>query len=160
MIQTMTIAKFCLTLVAMIMFQAVGPRYIRGLMYFDAGLVITVYYALQGNKISSAFIGSLIGLIQDAILNLTLGINGFSKALIGYTIALLSKKLVIESTLTQMLALLGSCLTNLIIVSGLLSLVEWKIPPDFLKHAIIQSIVTSIVGTVVLSFLKHKIEPS
>jgi rod shape-determining protein MreD len=74
--------------VAAVLLQTVLPKLWRPLEILDLPLVIVIFFALaRRSPIAGTVTGTLIGLFQDGLTNLPLGINGIAKAIIGYIAA-------------------------------------------------------------------------
>ena len=52
----------------------------------DLFMILVVYYALTGPQPAAMIMGTGAGLMQDALLRVVLGMNGFKKTLIGYLV--------------------------------------------------------------------------
>jgi rod shape-determining protein MreD len=63
----------------------------------DLPLLITIYFAVsRRNPISGMFTGCLIGLVQDALTQHPIGVNGIAKTVIGYMASSLGVKIDVE----------------------------------------------------------------
>ena len=66
--------------------QAYLPVLAHVAVYLDLPLLVVVYWAITSrNQISSSTLGMILGLLQDSLAHLALGVNGVAKTLIGYT---------------------------------------------------------------------------
>jgi rod shape-determining protein MreD len=80
--------------------------YVPGLSrFFDFFLVVAVYYALTSNQVSGMLTGAACGLVQDALFAPILGLNAFSKALLGYLIGSLGTRIVLQQTFPRLMIL-------------------------------------------------------
>src|ERR1700735_5546847 len=74
--------------VAAVLLQVELPKLWRPLEILDLPLVIVIFFALaRRSPIAGTVTGTGVGLLQDGLTNLPLGINGIAKAIIGYIAA-------------------------------------------------------------------------
>ena len=87
-----------------LLLNATLPRLWTRLDILDLPLIATLFFAVsRRSPIAGSVTGTLIGLFQDSLTNLPLGINGIAKALLGYTAASLSFAIDADNPLTQLL---------------------------------------------------------
>jgi rod shape-determining protein MreD len=107
--------------VAFIILQALLPRPFPKLAILDLPLIATIFFAVsRRSPIAGTFTGAAIGLLQDALTNQYIGINGVSKALIGYVAASIGFRIDVDNLSTRVLMSFVFCLLQ----SGLLYLIE------------------------------------
>src|SRR2546425_6995289 len=100
------IGKFAVALVTVVVIQGVLSFKFKLFGYFDLPLIFSVYYGFTlGKPIASIFIGSGLGLMQDSLSGVGMGVNGFSKTLIGFLAASAGAKFNVEYPITRMVAL-------------------------------------------------------
>ena len=74
--------------VAAVLLQAVLPRLWGRFIILDLPLIVVIFFAVsRRSPIAGTVTGSLIGLFQDGLTSLAFGVNGISKAIIGYIAA-------------------------------------------------------------------------
>lgn len=111
--------KLALTIVAALFIHYLLPTYLPFFQYVDLSLVITVYIALQRSPMLGMATGCAAGLGSDAISGGILGVGGFSRTLIGYSVAMVSIKLALENPLMR-LAIAGlASVVNTVLFVGL-----------------------------------------
>ncbi|HEY0795810.1 MAG TPA: rod shape-determining protein MreD [Acidisarcina sp.] len=67
-------------------------------------LLITIYFAVaRRNPIAGTLLGAVIGIGQDALTHLPIGVNGMANALIGFIAASLGVKIDVENHATRLL---------------------------------------------------------
>jgi rod shape-determining protein MreD len=99
-------------LVALVL-QAWLPRVLGRFAWFDLPLVITVFFGLgRRNPIQGSLMGGALGIFEDALTHLPIGINGIAKTLVGYIAASVGVLINVENhsirlILTFLLSLLG-----------------------------------------------------
>ncbi len=104
--------------VAAVLLQALLPKWfprVGGL--FDLPLIVTIFFAVaRRNPIYGTLTGTGIGLFQDALTNLPLGINGMAKALVGYMAASIGVRLDVENGLTRAMLAFGFSLMQSVLL--------------------------------------------
>ena len=107
--------------VAFIILQALLPKPFPKLAILDLPLIATIFFAVgRRNPIAGTLTGAAIGLLQDTLTNQYIGINGITKALIGYAAASIGFKVDVDSISTRVLMSFVFCLMQ----SGLLYLIR------------------------------------
>ena len=86
---------------------------------FDFFLLVAVYYSLSTNPVNGMLVGAGCGLVQDALFGPILGLNAFSKALLGYIIGGLGTRILLHKLVPQLLVLAGATLVQALILSAL-----------------------------------------
>ena len=98
--------KFSLTLVGIVLVPGILTRYFQVFEYFDLPLIYSIYYGFTvANPRGSIVIGSVLGLLQDSMSGVALGINGFAKTLIGFLAASAGFRFNVDLAATRVLAL-------------------------------------------------------
>jgi rod shape-determining protein MreD len=88
--------------------QAYLPLRFPKLVIFDLPLIVTLYFAIsRRSPVVGTITGTAIGLLQDALTHLPLGINGVAKAVVGYLAASVSTRLDVDSAGTRFLLVFG-----------------------------------------------------
>ncbi len=78
--------------------QALLPLKLPLAHLMDFPLLITIYFALiRRDKIYGIALGTVLGLIQDALSHGFIGIDGITKAIVGYLVASASTRFELES---------------------------------------------------------------
>lgn len=76
------------TPLAAILFQVYVPLYAPLLQHLELPLLVTIYLAVSRRSLpAGAVTGALIGLVQDALSHLPIGVLGMVKTLVGYAAA-------------------------------------------------------------------------
>jgi rod shape-determining protein MreD len=91
------VALVVITLAAIIA-QVYIPRLIPHTEFLEIPLLITVYFGLmRRNQLSALFFGSFVGLAQDSLSHLPLGMYGIAKTLVGYFAATVSLRFDVDN---------------------------------------------------------------
>jgi rod shape-determining protein MreD len=110
--------------VSFIVLQALLPKPFPRLAILDLPLIATIFFAVaRRNPIAGTLTGMIIGLLQDALTNQPIGVNGMAKALIGYTAASIGFKVDVDSITTRAVMSFGFFLLQ----SALLYLIERRL---------------------------------
>ena len=82
-----------------ILFQVYVPRFFGFLSYLELPLLVTVYFSVMRRQPpAGALTGCLIGLAQDSLTSLPLGMYGIVKTVIGYSAASISLRFDVENS--------------------------------------------------------------
>lgn len=88
--------------------QAFVSRRFAAFSYIDLPLLVTIFFAMaRRNPISGLLTGAVIGLAQDALGGLPLGLYGIAKTVVGYGASSLGVKLDVENAGSRLLVTLG-----------------------------------------------------
>jgi rod shape-determining protein MreD len=109
---------YALVPLAALVLQAWLPRLLRGYVWFDLPLVITVYFALgRRSPIQGMVMGTTMGLFEDALSNHAIGVNGIAKTVCGFLASSVGLRIDVENrTIRLLLILLLSLLSSAIYV--------------------------------------------
>lgn len=134
--------------------QAYLPLHFWRFGIVDLPLIITVYFAVaRRNPIAGTLTGAIIGIAQDALTARPIGINGISKAIIGYLTASIGVRIDVENHGTRLIlnfgaAMLNSAITLLIVHHMLAMEAPWS-----WVHELIRSVVNALLAVVLFSLL-------
>lgn len=137
-----------------IFLQAYVPRYISKFDIINLPLLVTIYFSVGWrNPISGTLGGAVIGLIQDALTNRPLGINGISNCVVGFFAASLGVKIDVENPGTRLLMNFTFTLLNTIIYLFIVHrLLAFDLRTNWL-HEVIKAVINAIVGVFVFDLL-------
>ena len=96
--------------------QSYAPRTLSFVQIFDIPLIVTIFFAVaRRNPIAGTVTGCVIGLVQDSLAGLPLGIFGIAKSLIGYMASSIGMKVDVDNPGSRFLITFGfSIVHNLI----------------------------------------------
>lgn len=81
-----------------IFFQVYVSSHVTFLKLFDIPLIVTVFFAVsRRSQMAGMLTGCAIGLIQDALTHLPIGIYGISKTIIGYAASSIGVKVDVDN---------------------------------------------------------------
>jgi len=110
-------------------------------------LLVTIFFAIsRRNPISGLLTGGAIGVFQDALTGLPIGLNGIAKTLVGYAASSLGVKIDVENAGARLLVTLVFCVAHKVIyftvARGMVNLtMHWNWP-----HELWSAFVNAIVG--------------
>jgi rod shape-determining protein MreD len=100
-----------------ILLQALLPRPFPRLAILDLPLIVTVFFAVsRRNPVAGTLTGASIGLLQDALTNQPIGVNGLAKSVIGYIAASIGIQIDVENLTTRILINFGFFLLNSLLI--------------------------------------------
>ena len=139
-------------------FLAIMAQMVAGNNFFlfnfvDLSLILIGYWALYRSRTQALFVGSLTGILQDAVLGWPLGYNGFGKTLAAFICAEASRRFAVEGNGMRFLLLaVSSCLSSLSIYA-LFLLLPRSSSAIFLSASLVQGLITAAVGTLLFAAL-------
>jgi rod shape-determining protein MreD len=75
---------------------------------FDLPLIVTIFFAVaRRSQISGCLTGAVVGLLQDSLSTLPLGVYGIAKSVIGYAASSLGAKIDVENPGSRLLMVFG-----------------------------------------------------
>jgi rod shape-determining protein MreD len=123
---------YALVPLASLVLQAWLPRVLGRYAWFDLPLVVTIYFALgRRNPIQGTIMGAVMGLFEDALSHLPIGINGIAKTAVGFLAASVGIRVEVDNhavrvLLNFVLSLLSSAI-YLFVCRFMLGLtIEWS----------------------------------
>jgi rod shape-determining protein MreD len=137
-----------------IFLQVYLPLRFPSFLVLNLPLLIVIYFAVsRRSPITGTLIGLVIGLIQDAMTHLPLGINGIIDCIIGYFAASMGVRIDVDSPGTRLIMnfvfILVAGLLHVFILSRLLGMHEtW-----FWVHQLIRALVNSLIGVILFALL-------
>ncbi len=103
--------------VAAILLQVLLPKPFPALAILDLPLIVTIFFAVsRRSPIAGTLTGALIGLLQDALTNRPIGVNGMAKAIVGYVAASIGLQVAVEALTTRLLMNFIFCLLQSLIL--------------------------------------------
>jgi len=98
---------------AAILLQALLPKVFPRLAILELPLIVTVFFAVsRRNPVAGTLTGASIGLLQDALTNQPIGVNGMAKSVIGYIAASIGVQVDVENLTTRVFINFGFFLLN------------------------------------------------
>jgi len=139
-------------------FLAIVAQMVMGNNFFlfsfvDLSLILIAYWALYRSRTQALFVGSLTGILQDAVLDWPLGYNGFGKTLAAFVIAEASRRFNIEGMWIRfVLVAAAGCLSSLSMFL-LFVLLQRSFSRIFLGASLMQALITAGVSALLFAAL-------
>lgn len=113
----------------------------------DLPLIVTIFFAVsRRSPVAGTLTGAAIGLLQDALTNQPIGVNGMAKSVIGYIAASIGVQVDVENLTTRVLINFGFSLLN----SLLLFLINRRLLGNSDFHVLwLHELIRACVNTVV-----------
>jgi rod shape-determining protein MreD len=121
---------------------------IRGAAALDLVLVVVVYISLMTGPVTGVLVGSLAGLIQDALPLGVLGIGGLAKTLVGFAAGLLGSQFIITAPLPRFVVFFVATVLHSAVFMGLYMLLDLRQYPTPYTAVLSQAIGNALVGVV------------
>ena len=121
---------------------------IRGAAALDLVLVVVVYIALISGPVTGVLVGTLAGLIQDALPLGVLGIGGLAKTVVGFAAGLLGTQFIITAPLPRFVIFVIATILHSAVFMGLYMLLDLRQFPTPFKDVLSQAVGNGFVGVV------------
>jgi rod shape-determining protein MreD len=100
-----------------ILLQSFLPRPFPRFAILDLPLIVVLFFAVsRRSPIAGTLTGAIIGLLQDALTNQPIGVNGMAKSAIGYVAASIGLQVDVESPLTRIVITFGFSIINSVLL--------------------------------------------
>jgi rod shape-determining protein MreD len=100
-----------------ILLQSFLPKPFPRFAILDLPLIVVLFFAVsRRSPIAGTLTGAIVGLLQDALTNQPIGVNGMAKATIGYIAASIGLQVDVESPLTRIVITFGFSLVNSVLL--------------------------------------------
>jgi rod shape-determining protein MreD len=142
---------------AAVVLQALLPRPFPKLSVLELPLIVTVFFAVsRRNPVAGTLTGAAIGLLQDALTNGPIGVNGMAKSVIGYIAASIGIQVDVDNLSTRLLINFAFSLLN----SLLIFLINRRLlgHADFHLHwayELIRALINTLVALPIFFLLDH-----
>jgi rod shape-determining protein MreD len=133
--------------------QGFIPVRVSALRILDLPLVVTIFFAIsRRNPITGLGTGCLIGLVQDALTQHPIGVNGIAKTVIGFLASSLGVKIDVEQPGSRFLLIYIFYLIHQVIYFGIMRGLANEPITWYWGHQLLGALLDSLIG-VVLFFL-------
>lgn len=137
-----------------IFLQVYLPLRFPSVLVLNLPVLVVIYFAVsRRSPIAGTLLGLVIGILQDAVTHLPLGINGIIDCILGYLAASIGLRIDVDNPGTRLMMnftflLLASILHVLILRSLLGMHAEW-----YWFHEFIRAIVNALLGVILFALL-------
>jgi rod shape-determining protein MreD len=153
-------ATLWITAFAALLLQTVLPLKVPLAHLFDFPLLVTIYFALlRRGKVFGIGLGTVLGLLQDALTHGFIGIFGMAKALVGYLAASASVKFDLEQLVPRLMLAGILIFVHRLFLAGLERVVlEQPFPP---RLEMLSGVLVNVaLGLVLFQVLDHFKRPA
>ncbi len=119
--------------------------------FLDFSLILIAYWAIYRNRAQALFVGSLTGVLLDAVIGWPLGYNGFGKTLAAYVIGQAAKHFNVEEGWIRFALLAVSSCASSLSMFVLFALLQHGASPVFLGASLAQALITALAGVLVFA---------
>ena len=137
-----------------IFFQAYVSSRLTFLKLFDLPLIVTIFFAVsRRSQMAGMLTGCAIGLTQDALTHLPIGIYGISKTIVGYAASSIGVKIDVDNPGSRFLMMFAFTLLHdglyFIVSRQLLGLAsDWRV-----FHELSAALANAILAVVLFTFM-------
>lgn len=135
--------------------ENIFANFFTAALYLDLPLVLALQVGWYSSPTRGAISGTAFGLLQDAASGIYLGLNGVSKAVLGFSGSYLSKWLVLEGFLARCLLIAGLTALDKGIVTGMTALLGQPIQQDIWSRTLIEMPVTGVAGGIIFQLYER-----
>ena len=134
--------------------QAFVPRHFHFFTIFDLPLLVTIFFAMaRRNPVSGLLTGGIIGLLQDSLTSLPIGVYGIAKTVVGFGASSLGVKLDVENAGARLLVTIGFYVVHEIVyfmvARGMVGLtLQWSWP-----HELWSALANAVLGVLLFAVL-------
>ena len=137
-----------------IFFQVYLPLRFPSVEILNLPVLIVIYFAVsRRSPVGGTLLGLIIGIIQDAVTHLPLGINGIIDCILGYLAASIGLRIDVDNPGTRLIMnftfILLASILHVLILRRLLGMHEqW-----FWLHEAVRAVVNALIGVVLFALL-------
>lgn len=121
---------------------------IRGTAAFDLVLVVVVYIALVSGPSTGVLVGSIAGLVQDALSSGILGIGGLANTVVAFAAGIVGTQFIVASPLPRFVVFVSATALHAAVFIGLYVLLDLRQFPSPYAAVAGQAIGNGFVGVV------------
>jgi rod shape-determining protein MreD len=121
--------------------------------FIDLSMILICYWAFYRSRPQALFVGSLTGILQDAVLGWPLGYNGFGKTLAAFIIAEAARRFDVEGPLIRFILIAASSCLSSLSMFVLFLLLQRSSSSIFLGASLMQALITAIVGALLFAVI-------
>ena len=137
-----------------LLLQGFIPVRASALRILDLPLVVTIFFAIsRRNPITGLGTGCLIGLVQDALTQHPIGVNGIAKTVVGYLASSLGVKIDVEQPGSRFLLIYIFYLIHQVIYFGIMRGLANEPITWYWGHQLLGALMDSLIGVVLFMVL-------
>lgn len=141
-------AAFAAIAIALVLQTTLAGVVIRGTAALDLVLIVVVYVSLTAGPVMGVVVGSVAGLVQDAVSSGVLGIGGLAKTLVGFAAGVLGTQFIVTAPLPRFLVFVMATILHAAVFMGLYVLLDLRQFPSPYAAVMSQAIGNGFLGVV------------
>ena len=115
----------------------------------DLVLVVVVFAALNRGPVAGLWVGTVAGLLQDALSGGIIGVSGLTKTIIGVLVGVADSRFLLGTVWHRLAVLIGASFVHAFCYLGIYALIGPNGPAGSFGIVAIQAAVNALVGAVV-----------
>ena len=127
---------------------AITPGFSR---WVDPFLVIVVWYSLRTSPVGAEVIGTVTGLLQDALSGGLFGLHAFADTVVAYAVSLVAQRVVVGQQAVRVLIFAAAALVQQLLLVGLLVSMLDEPPLPTVGAVVTKVITSSLLGALFIS---------
>ena len=137
-----------------LLIQSWVPVHLPFMAIFDLPFLVTIFFAVaRRSQVAGMVTGGIIGLAQDALSGLPLGIYGIANTVVGYGASSLGVKIDVENPGSRLLmTMLFYCVHQVIFFLVARGLVNLAVEPRLL-HEVVRAVANGLLAVVLFALL-------
>jgi rod shape-determining protein MreD len=147
-----TFVRVALALLLAYLVQLVGlwvtPHFTQ---LVDPFLVVLVWYSLRTGPVGAELLGTVTGLLEDALSGGLLGLHAFADTVVAYAVSLAAQRVVVGQQAVRVLIFAASALVQQLVLAGLLAALVGEPPLPTVGGVIAKVVTTSLAGAFFIS---------
>lgn len=120
----------------------------------DLVLVAVCFCALSWGPVAGLMAGTIGGLVQDGLSGGVLGVNGFSKTLVGFLAGAIGAQFIVAQFIPRLVVFVGGTLLHQLCFWGIYALVEQRPPSVPWSSVMMQAFINAAVGLLVFQIIE------
>ena len=121
---------------------------IRGTAALDLVLIVVVYFSLISGPVAGLLLGSVAGLVQDALSSGIIGVGGLAKTIVGFAAGVLGTQFILTAPLSRFLVFLMMTVLHATIFMGLYTLLDLRQYESPYSAVMSQAVGNALLGVV------------
>jgi rod shape-determining protein MreD len=117
----------------------------------DPFLVVLVWYAMRTGPIGAELLGTVTGLLQDAISGGLLGLHAFADTIVAYAVSLAAQRVVVGQQAVRVLIFAVAALVQQLVLAGLLAAMLDQPPLPSVGGVVAKVVTSSLLGALFIS---------
>jgi rod shape-determining protein MreD len=149
------IAGVVLATIAALVLQATLVRYIDRPAPIDLILIVTVSAGLKAGAVIGLLVGTVGGLVQDALGSGIIGIGAWAKTVVGLLAGIAGTQLIVAKPIPRLIVFVAATLLHAVVFMGLYEALGLRDFEDPFGMVAIQSVSNALVGVVALQVVEY-----